>query len=344
MEIGEKDIKNLVIVVIIALLAILAFMLIKPILTAVIGGLILAYVFTPIYKKIRDSTGYPSISAFFVCIVIILIILIPLWILIPKLIQQFFGIFSVFQAINFQSLVKAIFPSANQEFITQVSLSLTNFISKGSTIVLNSLSDALLDLPSIALQFLVAAFVFFFGLRDGAKLKEFVEGLSPFNKTKEGLFVRQFKDITDSIIYGIIIVGIFQGLCAGFGFWIFRVPHALVLTLAAVIASVIPLLGPSIVWIPVNIYLFATASPALAIVYLVYNLVIVSTIDNILRSYIVARKSAISSAIVIIGIIGGALVFGLIGLVIGPLILSYLITLLRAYKEKRIYNLFYEES
>ena len=70
--------------------------------------------------------------------------------------------------------------------------------------------------------------------------------------------------------------------------------------------------------------------------YLIYNVLIVSTFDNILRSYIVSKKTDISPAIIMVGMIGGLFIFGVLGLIIGPLILAYFVTFLRAYKEKKL--------
>jgi len=343
MEFEEKDFKNISIGLMILGLTVLAFFLIKPIISAILGGLVLAYMFTPIYKRLKRAVGNPSASAFIVSFLVLIIIFLPLWFLIPKIIEQLFNVLSASQTINFQSAIKSIFPNAQQEFISQVSLATNNFVNNAGSTVINLMGELFFNLPTISLQLLATAFVFFFALRDSDKLKEFVEGLSPFSKSKEGFFVRQFKDVTDSVVYGIIIVGLVQGLIAGFGLFIFGVPNAIILTILAIFFSIIPFIGPSIIWIPVNVYLFSTHSTSIGVAYLLYNIIIVSTIDNVLRSYIISRKTNISTAVATIGIIGGALLFGMIGLIIGPLVLAYLITFLKAYKEKRIYSLFYED-
>jgi predicted PurR-regulated permease PerM len=75
-----------------------------------------------------------------------------------------------------------------------------------------------------------------------------------------------------------------------------------------------------------------------------YNLFIVSVIDNVLRSYIISRKTNLSQAIVLVGMLGGLFLFGILGLIIGPLIMAYLIALLESYKDKSLYTLFTESS
>jgi len=98
--------------------------------------------------------------------------------------------------------------------------------------------------------------------------------------------------------------------------------------------------GPSIIWIPITIYLFSTQSAGLAVGFLLYNLFIVSTIDNVIRSYIISRRTKLSPAIILVGMLGGIFVFGILGLIIGPLLLAYLVTLLESFKDKTIYSLF----
>ena len=100
------------------------------------------------------------------------------------------------------------------------------------------------------------------------------------------------------------------------------------------------MVGPWFVWIPVTLVLIIGGNVGIAIGFAVYCALFVSTIDNILRPYIVSRKTGTSPVIVLIGMIGGLFVFNILGLILGPLILSYLILFLRAYKDGTISELF----
>jgi len=167
-----------------------------------------------------------------------------------------------------------------------------------------------------------------------------MSGISPFRKDKEVILVKRFKDITSSIIYGYIIVGILQGLALGLGLLVFGIPKALTLTILGSFASMLPMVGPWFVWIPVTISLFITGKVGLAIAFAVYCGFFVSTIDNIIRPYIVSRKTGVSPVIVLVGMIGGLFVFNMLGLILGPLILSYLILFLKAYKDGTLSDMF----
>ena len=344
MELNEKDIKKLIAIFLILSLAILVFILVRPILLAIIWGLILAYIFFPVYRKVLQVIKRPNLAAFLICILVILLIVIPLYFFVPLIIGQAFDVFQYIQKLDMKSFIKVILPSAPEQFIIQVTLTLDSLISKFTSGILGGLADFLLEVPTLLFNLVIIAFVFFFTLRDSEKLAGFVSALSPLNRIQEKELVKQFKDITNSVIFGQILIGLAQGIMAGIGFFIFGVPHALVLTLLAILFSIIPILGAFFVWIPAAVYLFLQGNVPFAIIYLIYNIILVSNIDNLLRIYIVAKKTNLSQVIVLIGMVGGLFIFGILGLILGPLLLAYFITLLQAYKNNALFSLFKEEK
>ena len=124
-----------------------------------------------------------------------------------------------------------------------------------------------------------------------------------------------------------------QGLVAGIGYFILGVPNAIFLTILTIIASIIPVVGSWLIWVPVDIYLFATGHFWAGIILLIYGTFLISLIDNFIRLIIVSRKTQINQGIVMIGMIGGIFVFGVIGLIIGPLILAYVLLVLELYRK-----------
>jgi len=341
MDITHKEIKQFIVLLLIFILAFLAFLLLRPIIMSIIGGLILAYLFFPVHKFILKFVKERNVSAALVSLVAVLVIFVPLWFLLPILSTQLFQLFTSAQSIDLVGFMKAAFPKATDQFITQVSLSIQNGITK----TLGSLFDSVVqnsfnNLPEILLQLFIVGTVFFFGLRDGEKLANFIASISPLNKNQEILIAKHFKNITDSVIYGNIIVGIIQGLFAGIGFLIFGIPHVALLTIIAIIFGILPVLGPIMVWAPLTVYLLANGQVSSAIGFLVYNAILVSGFENILRPYIVSRRTDVPTSIIFIGMIGGTMIFGLIGLLIGPLVLAYLLEILRAYRDKSLSSLF----
>jgi predicted PurR-regulated permease PerM len=181
-------------------------------------------------------------------------------------------------------------------------------------------------------------------MRDQEELKEYFISLSPFSKEYQKKFYEKFESVTYSAIYGELIVGISQGIIAGIGFFICGVPHALLLTLLLTVASILPIIGPWLVWIPVDIYLFLNGHTGSAIGLLIYGLFIINWVDTILRPIIVSKGTKMNPAIALIGMAGGIYVFGIMGLIIGPLVLAYFILLVEAYKDKKIGSMVFQEQ
>lgn len=344
MNFDDHDIKKVVIILVMLVLAVLMFFLIKPVLLSVIAGLLLTYIFTPLYKKIVSPVKSKTIAALIVSVIVIIIIVLPLWFITPIMLQQVFDLFAASQGIEFTKVISAVFPTSTPQFVAQMSITMTNFVGQVSSSVLKSLTSFFLDLPILTLHIFIVFFVFFYGLRDGDKFNAFMADLSPFNKSKEKILVQQFKSITDTVVYGQIIVGLVQGGLAGLGFLLFGIDNALVLTTLAIFFSILPIVGPFLIWIPVAIYLFTDVGFGIGMGYLLYNLLIVSTVDNFLRTYLVSRKTDISPAIILVAMIGGLFIFGILGLVLGPLIAAYFILVLQAYREKTLSHLFHSEE
>ena len=333
----DKKSKKVVVVISVALLLIFSAVIIWPIALSIITGLILAYMFYPIYKFILKIVREKNISALIIVLLIIFILFIPAWFLFPILSKQIFDTYIYTQNIDFSNILKTILPEAISKDTTTI---ITNFISNVVNSIFSKFSQTILDIPNLLLQATVILFIFFFAMRDADKLEEYARSISPFSHEIERDISKQFKDITSSVVYGFVVIGVVQGLTTGIGLFIFGAPQPLILTILAVLTAIIPVLGAWIIWIPAAIYLLTQGHTGAGIGLILYGAIFVSWIDNVIRPYMVSRKSNISSAIVLIGMIGGLFVFGIMGLILGPLILSYLIILLDAYKDKKLGKFF----
>lgn len=339
--IDEKIFKKVSIFVALGVLMVLAAIIIWPIATAIITGLILAYVFYPLYLKIFSSVKEKNLSALIVIFFVIFLIFVPLWFLFPLIIKQIFDIYLYLQKVNFFDFVRNLFPSlAQTEFSRDLATYINTFISNVVSKALSGASSVFLNLPDLALKAVVIFFVLFFGMRDAELFTNYVSSLSPFSKSTEKDLSKKFRDITNSVIRGYVLVGILQGILTGVGLLVFGVPQVLLLTLLAILVSIIPVLGAWVVWVPSAVYLLVSGHIFSGVCLAIYGAVFVSWVDNIIRPYIVSRKTKISSAIVLVGMIGGLIVFGILGLIIGPLILAYLLLILDAYRKNKFPSLF----
>ena len=333
--------RQIVTAAIFILLVVLSFFLLKPILLSIIVGIILAFIFNPVYVWLNKSINSKNISAFLMCFLLILLIIFPIWFLTPILIDQSFKIYLASQQIDFIQPLKNIFPSlfASEEFSAEIGSILSSFVTKMTNFLVNFLSKVILNFPTLFLQLLVVFFTFFFVLRDKDSFINYIKSIMPFSQDIQNKIFESSKEITSSVIYGQVIVGILQGITAGIGFFIFKVPNPLILTLLASLAGIFPVIGTAIIWVPVTIYLLIAGNTWPAIGVAIFGL-ISSLLDNFLKPIIVSKRTRMHSSIILISMVGGLFLFGVLGFILGPLIIAYLLIILEIYRNKQTPGIF----
>ncbi len=331
------DIKRGIVGAIIVGVFILAFLILRPIVVPILLGLLFSYVFSPVYKKIASKIKRKSIAALIVLLIIIIAIAIPIIYLVPILVKQVFETYVLLQNFNFLELLNKFM---QPELSSSLALNLDNIIGKAFSTLLSQFTTILVNLPSLLLQFAVFLFTLFFAIRDADKLGNYISTLSPFSSTTERKILKEFRGITNAIVFGQVLIGIIQGLALGAGLFFLGVPNVLSLTFIASIVSMIPLLGSWLVWLPTGIILLVAGKTFAGIFLLAYGALFVSTIDNLLRPYILSRQSNLPIALSVIGTIGGLYFFGIPGLLLGPLVFAYALIIIEFYRQGKLKELF----
>lgn len=317
------------------LLIVLSFLILKPIILSITVGVILSVIFAPVYDRVFKITKSKNFSSTIICLILIILILLPIWFLTPIFIKQSMEVFIFSQQMDFTTPLKSIFPSlfASEEFSEQVGSILLSFVTNATNSIVNSFSKVILNFPTLFFQMVVVFFTLFFVLKDKEQFLDYIKSLSPFSKNVEEKFFKSSRDITLSVIYGQVLIGIIQGIITGLGFFIFNVNNALFLTLLASLAGIFPVIGTTIIWLPVAIYLFIGDSTIAALGIVAFGLVS-SSIDNILRPMIVSKRTRMHPLVLLIGMIGGLFFFGILGFILGPLIIAYILIILETYRKE----------
>ncbi|MGY4884202.1 MAG: AI-2E family transporter [Nanobdellota archaeon] len=329
--------KKIMTALILAVLLVLSFLLIRPIIMSIIIGVILAFIFTPVHDFLLKYIKKKNLTAFLLCLILIGIIVVPLWYLTPIAIDQSIKFYVQSQDLDFVTPLKTIFPSffQSEQFSNEIGQALHSFVTKTTNSLMNSLSNVILNFPTLFLKLLVVFFTFFFVLRDKEDMAEYIKSLLPFTKDVEKRLFKSSKDLTLSILYGQVLLGILQGITAGIGFFIFGVPNALLLTLLAAVAGIFPIVGTTIVWIPVAIYMLVAGNTVNALGVVMFGL-ISSVIEAFFKPIFISRRSKMNSSLILFGMVGGILLFGLLGIILGPLILAYLFIVIEAFRNKKL--------
>ena len=177
----------------------------------------------------------------------------------------------------------------------------------------------------------VMFYAMFFFLRDGRKIMERFLYYIPMQDDERDAMVERFMSITKATVKGTLLIGLIQGTLGGIAFYFAGINGAAFWGAVMVVMSVIPGIGPALVWIPVVVSLYFAGDSLPATLLLVWCAGVVGTIDNVLRPRLVGQGARMPDLLILIGTIGGLYLFGPIGLALGPIICGLFLTALDFY-------------
>jgi predicted PurR-regulated permease PerM len=314
----------------------LFYLVIRPFLTDLFVATVTAMIFYPLYKKmLKLFKGWKILTAVLTLVVIILVFLVPLSLLSGVVTSQSLDLYEkISKGLQDGSLKKAIdlkLVSFNLLFdrwqIDTQSLRLEEqvgkFLTSFSEFIYTEMTALAKGVAGILFDLIIVLFVTFFLLIDGEKFLREIKVFSPLEVTHYDRILSQLERTVKATLKGSIIVALTQGFLGGVGFWIFGIPTAAFWGVCMVFSSVIPLIGTSIIWVPAALYLAFTTSFWLAVGLALWGTLIVSGADNVLRPLLT-----------FLSVLGGLLYFGFLGFILGPVVLSFLMTLFDIYKKE----------
>jgi predicted PurR-regulated permease PerM len=336
-----------------ALLALLllyaAFKIIWPFMTAILLGLILVILTFNLFRRVRLTTKGSSPRAATVMLLgITLVIVIPAVILATLLVQQANVVvenlrsgdaqqmMQRFDTARYLSWIKRIAPNFDpatlspQRILLPAIQQVPGWAARHGGALIGGLAGMVLGLAMVLLS------MFFFYV-EGESILTQLSILSPLPKRYDDEFRQRFKDVVEATFRGQLFTGLAQGLMTGIGLAIARVPGAGFWGAVAALLSLIPMVGAAAVWVPAAIYLVISASTGArpwweAIFLIIWGVLPVSLVDNIVRPWAMKGKAQLPAIPLLFAVLGGLQAFGFVGLVIGPLVFSLLMSIIEIYK------------
>jgi predicted PurR-regulated permease PerM len=184
------------------------------------------------------------------------------------------------------------------------------------------------------LNLAIAFFGLYFLLLEGGGIWNGIRPYIPFSAANADKLAQRFENVTISTLIGTGVTAFIQGALVGFGFWAVGLPNALFWAVITGVLSIFPVLGSGLVWLPGVIALALQQEYGRALGLLAYGGLIVGNVDNIIRPMVFRRWAQIHPLITLVGAFAGVRYFGILGLLIGPLALSYFFELIAMYKQE----------
>ena len=332
----------------------LLFNLVKPMITILLGSALLAYVAFPIYLRVRKKIPNKTVSIIVSLIGILLVISIPFTFLVIEITQQgsyFYdslsngitkGALFGFGCTSADSKVCSLINQAEKFSLQKLSaFGLDKQLEKILPVFEDKITQFMLSIPLRIAEIFITFVIAYFILYSWKNILRKIVDLLPMKTKTINRLTREFQNITYTVIYAQLFVAAVQGIVGAVGFYLSGVPFPIFFGVIMAFCALIPTIGTAIIWLPASLFLilqgyFSNDYWVLAkgIGLLFYGLFIISTIDNVLLATIVHKRTKVNQILVIIGVIGGGVMFGFIGIFIGPILLLLLITYFETFRER----------
>jgi predicted PurR-regulated permease PerM len=191
------------------------------------------------------------------------------------------------------------------------------------------------DAVRITVLFALMLYVLFFFLRDGARILDGAVRALPLGDERERTLFSRFADVSRATVGGALVVAAVQGAIGGLAFWALGLPVPVLWGVVMTVLSFLPAVGASLVWGPAAIILLVTGSPVRALVLTLIGVFVIGIADNVLRPILVGRYAQMPDFLILISTLGGLAVFGLSGVVIGPVIAAFFLAVWEMFAEQQ---------
>lgn len=297
---------------------------------------IVAVLFLPIYEKINLELKSPNLAASLSVVLILLIIVLPLWLIGQLLFNELVDLYEKFRLGNLSfSQVAAYknFSPDTQALLNTMGSDMSALLSKFTSSAYAFVQQMLSNLVTFFMSLFILSFTVFFFLRDSKKIKEIFIELFPLPTNYEHELVTKVESAISGVLKGTFLIALLQGVVGVIGFLIFGLPQPLLWAAATVIASMVPTVGTALVLIPAVIYLFLTGHAPQAIGMIIWGSVVVGLVDNFASPRLIGKNLKIHPVLALLSILGGLKLFGFLGFLFGPIIMSVLVALVEIYSK-----------
>jgi len=314
---------------------VISVLLIFTYLRYVLLGVVLAYVLTPVHKRLTEYIR-ADVAAVSLIAGTVVIGFIPLVYVLAVAVQQGLGLLGAFRRGELAQLigVEAITLFGYSIDVGQLYATYQEPIATGVQRAASWGVGLVRGLPSLIVGFSVTAFIAYALLHDGDRLLAWAAAVVPIDTAVTHELLAELDDLMWASVVGNVTIAAIQALALGIGLLLAGLPGVTFLTVAAFLLTLLPLVGSFGVWIPASLYLIAQNRPTAAAIIFVFG-VVVSVSDVYLRPAVINRAGAINVAIIAMGIFGGIVLFGGVGLFIGPVVLGGTKVVLDLYTRER---------
>jgi predicted PurR-regulated permease PerM len=314
----------------------MSWQVLAPFVDVLIWSAVLTILTYPLYDRLRRRYG-PNLSAVATVVATILTVVIPLTLMTVLLVLEAGRFAGVVQ----EMLRTLLDPESKvfkfvskfvdlKEFLDPATL--TDQLRSFSGVILSQTTGVLGSAAGVGIKTAFVLFAMFYLLQDGERGLRAVRDMLPLSDADVTDLFKRTRDVIYASMVGVVLIAAIQGVLGAFGFWMLGLPSALLWGFVMFILSMVPAVGAFLVWGPAALYLVLTGDYVKAGMLVAWGGLVIGMIDNLLRPRIVGDRVKMNELVILFSVLGGLKVFGIVGLVVGPVVIAVTLALLEVVK------------
>ncbi len=338
---SREKFSQLVFYALIVLIGYLTYLVISPFLTPLAWATVFAVMFHRVHSELTPRIG-PSRSALAATLMTAVLIVAPAVMLVSVVAREAPQVLDYVQqaSLTAPDRIERIWDVVRRRSPTPLPEDPAFVLREGAQRILTFLAPragaAVADLFATLGSLLVMLFAMFFLLRDGHTLARQVRDLLPLPETARDRLMTDTRDLIIASVGAGLVVAAAQGTIGGLAFWLLGIEAPVIWGVVMALCSLIPLVGAALVWVPTALWLLLSGEVGRGVILILVGVFGISLVDNILRPLLLSGRTSASGLVVFLGLLGGAVAFGFIGLVLGPIILVTAGSLLRVFSRPAV--------
>ena len=327
--------------IVLAIALYLCWLMLQPFFNVLMWATVLAVVFYPMHRRIRTEVRSPAAAAAISTLLVVVFILLPVTFITVAVVRELTAAAGRFQeglagfspgttpgvGWVLERLSDADIDRAEAQAFVVERLQTWGAALAGSTLVVVG------GAVGAVVQTLLVVFTLFYFFRDGERIRQAGYEMLPLERVQTHDIVKRTQEVIGATVYGVLVIAAIQGTLGTFIFSILGLPSPLLWGVVMFFLSMIPMAGAFLVWVPAALYLALTGAYVKAIVLVVWGVLVIGTIDNFLSPRLVGQRARLHELLIFFAVLGGLEVFGVLGLVLGPVIVAVTLALIEMVRQ-----------
>jgi predicted PurR-regulated permease PerM len=324
----------------------LFYKLLAPFFVPLMWATVFAILFNSVYRRTLARVKKPGLASLLVCLMILILIIGPMTFLSIALFEQAASAVQHINEMRASGEIDRVWSQAApwwNEIVDRLSpyvdlrmLDLRSvfegavnwlggfFVDQGTWLIGN--------ITKAVFYFLLMLFTLYYFFKEGSQIIERIRRIMPLDPARTDSMFSELRGVINATMISGVVIALIQGFLGGLIFWIVGIKSALFWGAVMALLSIIPLLGAFIIYLPAGIILMISGEPTKGLIIILFGSVVVSQVDNFLRPYMVAGGTRMHPLMLFLSMTGGIALFGLVGIIVGPLIAAAFVTILEVFE------------